>query len=321
MSPTSWRRRAPAAAALALLAAAVPAAQAGTVAPAAPAAAAAIVAVPSTGTGLAVGRLVTAPAIGAPVRAAVTPPSASPARGPAAEGHPGHAPGPADRGRAGLGPVRTPAPPGDTAAADGPRLLAAAEAAVRQERARAGLTTAPIPSSASGTRHTVPGSVPAPRTDAPVRTVRVEVEEGLPVDAATFADYALTVLNDARGWAHDGTATFARTDGPADIRLVLASPALTDQLCAPLPTGGRLSCGTRDRAVLNAARFSDGAEPFLAAGGTTGEYRAYLVNHEVGHLVGQPHVGCPAPGRPAPVMLQQTLGLEGCTPNGWPAAE
>ena len=50
-------------------------------------------------------------------------------------------------------------------------------------------------------------------------------------------------------------------------------------------------------------------------------YRLYMVNHEVGHLLGVPHKRCGAQGQPAPVMLQQTISLDGCEPQGWPTGE
>ena len=192
-------------------------------------------------------------------------------------------------------------------------------AGAADERARAGLTTDEVPAAASGNLVTVPGSTEAPRPAQRVRTVRVQFEEGLPVDGAAFAELVMDVLNDERGWGHDGSVAFARTDGEAEISVVLVSGATTDQLCVPLRTMGEYSCGRNGRAVLNAERWSSGAEPFLAAGADLTAYREYLVNHEVGHLLGRPHVTCPAPGTVAPVMVQQSIDLGGCLPNGWDA--
>lgn len=180
-----------------------------------------------------------------------------------------------------------------------------------------------IPVDGSGNLEIVPGDAPAPDSSLRPFTVAVRVEEGLPVDAQDFADLALMILNDPRGWSSIDGVSFARTDDPeaADAFLTLASPSTTEELCGELPTGGYTSCGRVGNINLNAARWVHNAEAFEAAGGSAEEYRYYLINHETGHLLGHWHESCPAAGETAPVMLQQTLDLQGCTPNGWPNAD
>ncbi|MGO1509786.1 MAG: DUF3152 domain-containing protein [Actinomycetales bacterium] len=174
------------------------------------------------------------------------------------------------------------------------------------------------PWAGSGTFVAVPGSVAAPPGAARTVRVRIETERGISVDRPTFGDLVMTTLNASRGWGRHGAVSFARTDGPADVVLRLTTPATVDRLCYPLNTQGYTSCRVGSSVVINAYRWAYGAAPFTGAGGSLTSYRDYVVNHEVGHFLGHGHVGCPGPGRVAPVMQQQTLGMQGCVPNGWP---
>lgn len=147
-------------------------------------------------------------------------------------------------------------------------------------------------------------------------TYRVEVERGVPIAIDAFARSVTGTLSDRRSWIADGH-NLARVGDAADFRVVLASPKTADALCAPLDTGGRLSCRNGEYVVINAWRWLNGAAGYerrLRA------YQRYVINHEVGHALGYPHVSCPATDALAPVMLQQTKGLDGCRPNPWPAA-
>ena len=152
----------------------------------------------------------------------------------------------------------------------------------------------------------------------PLRRYRIEVERGVPVATQEFADAVAGVLSDPRSWTAGGRHALQRVDGArtdAGFTLTLATAATTDALCAPLQTEGRYSCFDGERVVLNADRWLDGAQTY---GPDLPGYRQYLVNHEVGHALGSGHAGCPAPGALAPVMLQQTIGLQGCAANPWP---
>ncbi|QOR72612.1 DUF3152 domain-containing protein [Ruania alkalisoli] len=195
-----------------------------------------------------------------------------------------------------------------------PPALTAAERADRE----AGVLDREVPAAGSGELIIVSGADDAPQEAERTIDVRVEVEEGLAIDAEVFGDFVMTTLNDPRGWGHQGDLVFARTDGEADMRVVLASPELTDRMCAPLRTVGEYSCGREGHAVLNAVRWANATDAFLAEATIT-DYRHYLVTHEVGHLLGHQHRDCPAAGDVAHVMQQQTISLQGCQPNGWVA--
>lgn len=178
----------------------------------------------------------------------------------------------------------------------------------------AGLLSTTVPDAASGVYVVVPGEVPAPGAGT-VKSVRIEVEEGLDIDPVKFADQVMATLNDPRSWGGDGSQTFARTAGEPTFTVTLASPRSVDRLCAPLETIGLMSCGLQGRAVLNHLRWVTGSGTHE---GDMTSYRAYLVNHEVGHVLGNRHQKCASPTALASVMVQQSGPSIACVPNGWP---
>lgn len=187
------------------------------------------------------------------------------------------------------------------------------ETGLSQSDRDAGLLEAGTPRSAGGELLRVPGESEAPGAGELVR-VRVEVEDGLPVDGLKFAETVMAILNDERGWGHEGRMTFARVEGDADMRVVLASPAKVDEMCAPLRTSGEYSCGRYGHAAINYTRWVDATEEFASRT----QYRQYVINHEVGHLLGKQHVSCTGAGELAPIMQQQSIKVAPCEPNGWP---
>lgn len=177
---------------------------------------------------------------------------------------------------------------------------------------------------ASGKFQTVAGTAKAPGKGQKYR-YRIDVEYGLDLDSALFAQAVQKTLNDDRSWAHDGDMTFERiSTGKPDFVITLASPGTTGEWCekSGLDTlEDNVSCDSAatERVMINAYRWAQGSSTFgpdkLFA------YRQMLINHEVGHRLGHNHVSCGTKGALAPVMQQQTksLDLNGikCLPNAW----
>lgn len=202
--------------------------------------------------------------------------------------------------------------------------LGEAEEGADEPTAAPGATLTEVPDSATGTLSPVP--IPATPARAEGRLVRfaVEVEDGVAVDGAEFAAIVAATLTDERGWQDLDHVRFVPVSpdqlaagAPVDLRVVLATTRLTAKLCAPLRTyDAKVSCFSSGRAVLNLYRWVRGANTY---GADLSGYRTYLVNHEIGHSLGHRHVQCPRTGAPAPVMVQQTLSLGGCSASPWPS--
>lgn len=49
-------------------------------------------------------------------------------------------------------------------------------------------------------------------------------------------------------------------------------------------------------------------------------YRTYILQHELGHAQGLPHVPVPKQRTRAPIMIQQTKGIGKCIPYPFPSS-
>lgn len=169
-----------------------------------------------------------------------------------------------------------------------------------------------------GTWTAAPTAVKPARQTPTVHRYAVKVERGTGIDAMAASREIAGVLNDPRGWIGYRGASFELVPDAhqAEFTIYVASPPTTNRMCQPLQTLGLWSCRHGDDVILNSDRWTLQTPSFT----DVAAYRAYLVNHEVGHFLGHGHRQCGGKGQVAPVMMQQSKGLAGCTPNPWPTA-
>lgn len=179
---------------------------------------------------------------------------------------------------------------------------------------------------------------------AAVRTFKADPAAGeLPFAAVGFDDveraFLAATLDDPRGWGaygfrfrpvplralhgDDKKGKTGKRRGAHDIVIELVEPAEMEARFPYAHLRGLSVCDSSDahhpRIALHAGNWR--APPAASGyGDNVWAYRAYVVNHEVGHALGLPHETCgpKSKGGPAPIMVQQSLGTGACAPNPWP---
>jgi hypothetical protein len=151
----------------------------------------------------------------------------------------------------------------------------------------------------------------------PRRTVtyRIETRGRITASVKEFARQAAETYADPRGWRNAGVV-LERVRGASDFSLVLAEAGWLPRFSSTCSV--QWSCRAGRYVVINQMRWLGASPSWRGAGRTIRDYRNLVVNHETGHWLGHGHLGCPGPGRLAPVMMQQSKGLDGCRHNPWP---
>ncbi|MGQ2911210.1 DUF3152 domain-containing protein [Aeromicrobium sp.] len=148
------------------------------------------------------------------------------------------------------------------------------------------------------------------------RTITYSVRRnGSKASLSTFRTQAAQTLADARGW-RGGGIRFKEVSKGGSFTLVLAKASRVPSYSSGCSS--TYSCRVGRNVIINETRWNKGTSVWSKARRSIRDYRHMVVNHEVGHFLGKGHARCPGKGKAAPVMQQQSKGLQGCKANPWP---
>jgi hypothetical protein len=148
-------------------------------------------------------------------------------------------------------------------------------------------------------------------------TYRVETRGRIVASLEEFKRQAQQTFDDPRGW-RDSAVAFRRVSSGGDFVLVLSEASQVPSFSSAC--SAEWSCRVGDYVIINQMRWLNASPMWHEQKRSVRDYRHMVVNHETGHWLGHGHRSCPGTGAAAPVMQQQSKGLEGCRPNPWPTA-
>ena len=149
------------------------------------------------------------------------------------------------------------------------------------------------------------------------------------IGPSRFKSQVKKILTDPRGWKKYGydfkrrsnISFYGQHKGNVYFSIELMED---DEISRLFPTvssrNNKLSvCDMYNHKIyINKYRWHNGSE---ASKLPLDMYRHYVINHEVGHILGKYHRRSRNSDGTTPVMMQQTKGTYGCTPNPFPSDE
>ncbi len=153
------------------------------------------------------------------------------------------------------------------------------------------------------------------RAERRVVTYSVRTRGSVSASVAEFKRLAQETYDDPRGWRAMGIR-FKRVSSGGAFTLVLSQASKVPSFSSACST--TYSCRVGRNVIINETRWKQATPVWRAKNGSLRDYRNMVVNHETGHWFGRGHVGCGGKGQLAPIMQQQSKGLDGCRINPWP---
>ena len=148
-------------------------------------------------------------------------------------------------------------------------------------------------------------------------TYRIETRGTITASMKVFRRQVAETFADPRGWRSAGVG-FRRVAEGGDFSVVLAEASTVPSFSSVC--SAQWSCRVGRYVIINQLRWRHASPSWNQAHKSLRTYRHMVVNHETGHWLGHGHLGCGGAGRLAPVMMQQSKGLDGCKHNPWPLA-
>lgn len=174
-----------------------------------------------------------------------------------------------------------------------------------------------IISSATVPKLATPAWMAPPAPAAPrVVSYSVSTRGTITSDIAEFKSVVNATLNDPRGWTRLGVS-FAEVESGGEFTVFLSEASQMTTFSAN-GCDSTYSCNVGRAVIINQDRWVGSTPSWTGVGGDLASYRQMVINHETGHWLGHGHRYCSAAGQAAPVMQQQSMDMQGCTPNAWP---
>lgn len=138
------------------------------------------------------------------------------------------------------------------------------------------------------------------------------VEPGINRSLQCFRRRVRKTLNDPKSWC----VYFIEDEINPDFLIILSKDATIKKTC----NLEGLSCADWGKNIIyiNYDNWTQGSD---VSGLNLEDYRTYVINHEVGHILGIHDHLKPKNGRKVPVMNQSTRGIGSGLPNMWPLKE